>query len=86
MPGAIGAKFLMEGIEVAPIGVQPQIVLGNKCRVRELKIEGALTAQNPAQIGIVSQYNSIVAALAHKCAHTGYTPIHTRSIHGLSFV
>ena len=52
--------------------MEQALVGRNKCRVRELEgvVENALHAREPAEVGLVTHHDSVVAALNHQGADT----------------
>ena len=51
--------------------MEEKIVLRDKGSVRVLKVKDARRAREPAQVGIVAQHESVIAALLHKTANLG---------------
>ena len=71
-PGATGGRVLLKAVEVARVSMEQALVSRNKRRVRELEgvIEDALHARKPTKIGLVTNHDSVVAALSHQGTDT----------------
>ena len=71
LPGGIGREILLEGIEVARIGMEIALVCRDKGDVRELKgiVERTLCAREPTKVSFVANDHGVVAALLHHLAH-----------------
>ena len=75
-PGATGRHVLLEGVEVARVGVQEALVGRDERHVRVLAgvVEDAHGAGEPTQVGLVAHDHGIVAALSHEGAQAGDAP------------
>ena len=65
LPGGVGAEALDEGVVVARVGVEEEVVGRDEGCVGDLVVEGALGAGEPAQVGVVAQDHGVVAPLPH---------------------
>ena len=66
LPAGVLAQAVLEGAEVARVGVQPEPVPRDEGRVGDLVVEGAFGAGEPAKVGVVAQDGGIIAPLGHE--------------------